>query len=325
MSAARSRSFIVHSLERQGPAYGGLLDIVHAVFNGLSGYFQDRVSAGPAFSETPKEKIFDLAFQVYCVLETPELEVITRIAASHANGLQVRNLRWFIGAFLWHYEDVQNLHSLVHFCRSLLPIKISPPSERDHHEICETSSSLLYDWAALSRFGTTGRLHNDYVDLWLLFKLYLDVDDSVTDVIYSGGTVLHAILESSSFDCDFRHFRLYKFLLAIKAGADPRDMSRRKSVLAKAKKLRLRFKWKQYTSRELFRYRDSLDYFEQERKDVDVIIDILRSHQKHGHWGLLDAYYRQYHPEGRAHDRRKGCPEIAPVMPKDLLLKLQRR
>lgn len=115
--------------------------------------------------------------------------------------------------------------------------------------------------------------------------LLLDCGEQISHPCYARGHVLYAILEPESPTGSRQtNYGLAKFLLAIKADADPQIIAQRRNLLRHAQGLKFRLYVQRLTDPTSPRLKDELN-------EVKVIIKILKDHQRTGDWAVFDHYY----------------------------------
>ena len=279
------------------------MTIAFAVARGLSEYFQDRISAEPSISSEEKQSLLDLAFQ-RMMFECPgtEQREIVKIATAHSSGLQSRHLCKLMtfrrsSAIGYYSHPPSVLLEMIPLCQNLVQGRPTNPWPWEHDPYCDGKGSLLQDWAKYVP-GTWGAETGPVT--WeakavpvVLTKQLLDflinTGEPIDGPCYSGGSVLHAILEPHNWSAYWSPGRLWKFVLAVKAGADFRVVHGRRSVQECARRLRRHMRLRRL---KLPFIRDNLGGItRQHASEVDAILRILEHHQKHGSWKLLDDIY----------------------------------
>lgn len=278
------------------PSYASFVDckqlrgaepgLFYGVSHGLFRYVEDYLQREPALSARETTMLLDLA--VLNVTKDPRSRrvKVTRLCFQHfRQTLQSRHLCIIFDHtqyLAYGGVSTEKFDSIAQLWRDLVqdrPIETWP---WDHHPKCwlrEKHIGPLYHWLQSSRGSPNYALFCKD-----LLAFLLDSGERINRPCCSASHVLYALLDFHPADLYANPSRLWKFLLVVKAGADPQIAGLSTKILARARKLKL----------SLLIERMKLDvYAKTELEDVKAIVKILKDHKKSGKWTLFDRYYNE--------------------------------
>ncbi|KAL9624201.1 MAG: hypothetical protein Q9160_001448 [Pyrenula sp. 1 TL-2023] len=288
------------------------LGLFYGVSHGLVGYVRGCLERDHTLSAQETTILLDLA--IFNVDDDPKprrIEVTRLCFQQYHQTLQSTHLCIIFGSE--HTLRALNLQlgPIIQLLQELVQDRPKEPWPWDHHPSCrlrDRHCGPLYHW---TQFVADMSFALNPEATFLLFKdllaFLLGSGEQIDSPCCSDSHVLYAILGPPHWVRSFETpFRLGKFLLAVKAGADTQIAGSSTGVLAHARKLK-----RSLLFQRVGRCRDR--FVKRELKDANAIVKILKDHGKSGGWALFDQYYGEM-VEEIAPDTDRSRDEVKQVL-----------
>lgn len=263
----------------------GLAELAIAASYGLTGLLQDRLLAASDLSPQRKQEVLDLLVcHYYANPDPPEYPETAMEVFQQLNGIQGRHFCLLMCIGVLYVPRALSVFQIL--------LKSTPPAPWpwQHHPICTRNhpqSSLLYDWAKMLLDPTTDC---DLGTVQPCLEFLLKTGEPINKPCYSGGNILHAILDPSVLSVVGPAWhkypaRILKFVCAIKGGADFRIVNEGNDALSYGRKLETHLRWRLLRP---FHGDFQQRVIQRDFQEVKYIIQMLEARHKEGNWYLLD-------------------------------------
>lgn len=268
------------------------IGLMYGVSHSLAGYVKGTLQSEPTLSSEEVAMLLDLALLNLIRNPSSNRIEVTRLAFFYCRqNIQSRHL-----CLIFSYESlgirwifsgqIEELGIL--FCE-LLPNRQQNSWPWDHHHSCNLQNKQcgpLYHWAIWSASNSLYSANLNPFSLKSLLTFLLNSGEQINGPCSSTGHVLHAILDFPPLKrWDRSSYMLLKFLIAVKAGADPQIANQSTNLFVHARKLKRRLYF------EMLIKLSSKRGIRNRLKETNTIIDILKDHEETGRWTLFDRYY----------------------------------